>query len=480
MTKTSLVNSEYLSDLEQKIHTLPPDEASYILLEASSIILFAGFPELAYQGFLKLTEGELKLSKASTLVGYLTAIIPALCYFMEIPCPSVFSKPGMSLDELEIHLNKNRQKYEKVAGIDRWFQFPMPSGDWSEEFLYELTHPQVDIKSDERFKVFEFIQDLHRVISQCYVNRKQWQGATKWLKVFEDIVDAWELDNSDCYHREILVFGIRTYLHLGDNKNADRFIQKWWQSLDYLIGEVSLLRCLPPKMMQRLAAGALRNQINISQEQAQEFVDSVNRRKYIPPTTGFIPTVDDWKNLLEKWNQAIFDNLEEEDLEYYERDYPDVFNSKSCLQPGAIEEEIAQLETKLAVKLPLSYRNFLLASNGFTILDEYSQLYGTNEIKWFIEENRDTAEFWDREDEVEDEEYFLYGKHQGATRYKYMKTALQISETEDGYVYLLNPKIIDSRNEWEAWDFGTKHPGAYRYRSFWEMIEARYQQCLNY
>ena len=60
-----------------------------------------------------------------------------------------------------------------------------------------------------------------------------------------------------------------------------------------------------------------------------------------------------------------------------------------------------------------------------------------------------------------------------------MKTALQISFTEDGYVYLLNPKIIDSRNEWEAWDFGTKLPGAYRYRSFWEMMQEVYQRCFD-
>ena len=404
MKKTNITSSEYLSELEQKIHTRPPDEASYFLLEASTLILLASFPEISYQGFLKLTEGELKISKFSLLAYHVKEIIHALCYFMKIPCPSIFSEPEMSWDEVEKKVHKKLKQVEFGYALNPQFNLVVPFGDWSEGFLEDTSH-------------------------------------------------------------------------------LDRFIQSRWRSwaslTDGLNDSLSTMSSLP-NMMQRLAAGALQNQINISQEQAQEFIDSVNRRKYIPPTTGFIPTVDDWKNLLEKWNQAIFDSFEEEDLEYYERDYPDIFNSKSCLQPGATEEEIAQLETKLAVKLPSSYRNFLLASNGFTILDEYSQLYGTDDIKWFIEENRDWAEFWDDEEEVEDEEYFLYGKHQigGCMRCGYMKTALQISETDDGYVYLLNPKIIDSRNEWEAWDFGNKHPGAYRYRSFWEMIEARYQQCL--
>ena len=52
-----LIDFQYLSNLALRIQTLPPDEASPVLLEASTIILFAGFPEIAYQGFLKLTQG---------------------------------------------------------------------------------------------------------------------------------------------------------------------------------------------------------------------------------------------------------------------------------------------------------------------------------------------------------------------------------------------------------------------------------------
>ena len=60
-----------------------------------------------------------------------------------------------------------------------------------------------------------------------------------------------------------------------------------------------------------------------------------------------------------------------------------------------------------------------------------------------------------------------------------MKTALQISSTLDGWVYLLNPQVIDTRNEWEAWDFGTKISGANRYRSLWEMMQSVYQNYFD-
>lgn len=80
MKDTKSLDIQYLSELGHKIQTLPPDEASPVLLEASTILLFAGFPEIAYQGFLELTQGELKVSEASSLVHPIKVIIPALCY----------------------------------------------------------------------------------------------------------------------------------------------------------------------------------------------------------------------------------------------------------------------------------------------------------------------------------------------------------------------------------------------------------------
>ena len=189
MKKTNITSSEYLSELEQKIHTRPPDEASYFLLEASTLILLASFPEISYQGFLKLTEGELKISKFSLLAYHVKEIIHALCYFMKIPCPSIFSEPEMSWDEVEKKVHKKLKQVEFGYALNPQFNLVVPFGDWSEGFLEDTSH-------------------------------------------------------------------------------LDRFIQSRWRSwaslTDGLNDSLSTMSSLP-NMMQRLAAGALQNQINISQ-----------------------------------------------------------------------------------------------------------------------------------------------------------------------------------------------------------------------
>ena len=483
MRFSKTVDKLYLSSLSQQIQGLPSDEASSLLFEGAALVLFAGYPDIAYQLFVKLTHGNLGISEQSSLAHPIKSIIPGLCYELNIPSPVVFSQGDMSLSELEKYINKNLREYEHVSGIDKWFQMKMPLGNWSDDFIYDITHPKADFTETERLNTHGFLQDLHRVINVRCINRRKFVEASKFLKIFDDVVEAWNIDCKSWVEQEIIVFGIQTYLELNDIDNADRYIKKWWESLNNSFSALYLVGYLPD-LMKRISAGVLQDYIQITQIQALEFLNSVNQRKKEPEIIGFIPTVEDWQNFLQKWDKAIFDNFDESHRKSYEGWFPEIVKRKSCLNRGATEEEINILEQKLQAKLPLSYKNFLLASNGFTILSEYCKLYGTDEIKWFVEENQEWAEIWDDKDErdnISDELYFQYGEHQDCihVRGKYMKTALQISFTEDGYVYLLNPKIIDSRNEWEAWDFGTKLPGAYRYRSFWEMIQEVYQRCFD-
>jgi hypothetical protein len=63
-------------------------------------------------------------------------------------------------------------------------------------------------------------------------------------------------------------------------------------------------------------------------------------------------------------------------------------------------------------------------------------------------------------------------------RNEYLKTALAISEEGDAAICLLNPKIVTNEGEWEAWEFANWYPGARRFRSFREMMEARYREFM--
>ena len=372
----------YLFNLSQQIQVLPLDEASALLFEGCTLILLAGYLDIAYKLFVKLISGELGISEESSLAPPLKSIIPGLCNSVGISCPTTFSLRELSLNK-------------------------------------DITYANIKAKTKKKFDILGSLLDLQ--------------------------------------------------------------IRKWWESSNSLISVLYYFGHFP-NAVNRLEVGVLRDYIKITPKQAQEFLESVNQRKSEPKIIGFIPTMKDWQIFLEKWDKTMFDNLNDANKKSYEDYFPEVSKRKNCLNQGATEEEINFLEERLQTKLPLSYKNFLLASNGFTILNEYCKLYGTDEIKWFVEENRESAEIWDDGYDVSDEEYFLYGQHQecGSIRGRYMKTALQISFAEDGYVYLLNPQIIDSRNEWEAWDFGTKISGAYRYRSFWDMMQAIYQRCFDY
>jgi hypothetical protein len=126
--------------------------------------------------------------------------------------------------------------------------------------------------------------------------------------------------------------------------------------------------------------------------------------------------------------------------------------------------------------LPPSFASFLRYSNGYTLFDYPGVIFGTEEIEWFVTHNKEYADIWHGETsgEVDDETYAQYGEHQNPLhmRTEYLYSCLQISDDIDGYVYLLNPKTITPDGDWEAWLFGSKIPGAFRYRSFWDMMRA--------
>ena len=79
---------------------------------------------------------------------------------------------------------------------------------------------------------------------------------------------------------------------------------------------------------------------------------------------------------------------------------------------------------------------------------------------------------------IPDEDYFVYGEHQKEVfRLEYLQTALEISDSIESAVYLLNPQVVTVDGEWEAW-FLASWEGARRYRSFWEMMQDEHRRFL--
>jgi HEAT repeat protein len=184
----------------------------------------------------------------------------------------------------------------------------------------------------------------------------------------------------------------------------------------------------------------------------------------------------EWTTFLRRWSEAILASPKGRDL-------PDAVRESRWLgfSPAA-DSEIDDVEARLGIVLPPSYRAFLKVSNGWrrtTCAIEHVR--GTQDIGWFRKENRDwiaayasAASFGPR-DEISDDEYYAYGQQAAADfRTSHLKETLQVSDIGDSAVYLLNPQVIAKDGEWEAWFLANWLPGVHRYRSFLEMMQAEY------
>lgn len=139
------------------------------------------------------------------------------------------------------------------------------------------------------------------------------------------------------------------------------------------------------------------------------------------------------------------------------------------------ENELGALEARLGAKLPPSYRDFLLTSNGLAV-PNFVSLLPAAQVDWFAKfDEYGAIDAWNHaDDEATDEQYNTYGADQDCIhmRPRHLRAALQISTSIDGDVLLLIPEVRFG-DEWEAWFLGNKNPGAYRYRSFRDLMEQR-------
>ncbi len=191
-------------------------------------------------------------------------------------------------------------------------------------------------------------------------------------------------------------------------------------------------------------------------------------------------SLDAWRNLLVEWSPEILADPELRDLLP-----PEVIASGWVGYPRATEEQIARAEVRLGTRLPPSYREFLMVSNGWRALTRFIyQLWSTDEIEWFRVRNQAWIDAWlsgsGGPKPVPDTEYLVYGAEQSVLtmRAEYLETALEVSDVGSDAIYLLNPRVVTPEGEWEAWFFASWLPGANRYRSFWEMLQAEHDQFM--
>ena len=142
----------------------------------------------------------------------------------------------------------------------------------------------------------------------------------------------------------------------------------------------------------------------------------------------------------------------------------------------ALEDEIRVAEARLGLVLPASYRSHLEATTGLPG-DHGLVLLPVSEIERFARLLPEWLQGW----------MDGYGSVAGQPSLEplpddpmdpasmpaqQLGQTIVISTTDDMRVLLINPSRIDAAGEWEAWDFATWYPGAYRYPSFGHLIAA--------
>ncbi len=213
----------------------------------------------------------------------------------------------------------------------------------------------------------------------------------------------------------------------------------------------------------------------------------------------------DWNVFLRQWSQAILESMDGGDRQLLP---PEVIESGWLGYPGASEADLQRAETRLGVRLPPSYRAFLQVSNGWRQTAKPGdgsnhRLWSCEAIDRFIarhpqwiksfgngqdltplspEDSLDDLDDAWQPVGISDEEYYVYGEDQDPTRLRleYLPTALEISDVGLDSIYLLNPQVVTAEGEWEAWFLADYLSGADRYPSFQAMMEAEYQNFLDW
>ncbi|MDB6053217.1 MAG: hypothetical protein JWN25_740 [Verrucomicrobiales bacterium] len=187
----------------------------------------------------------------------------------------------------------------------------------------------------------------------------------------------------------------------------------------------------------------------------------------------------DWNIFLKDYNREL---LRYEQVR--ETASPEVLNEAWLGFPGASEQEIIQLESRIGMRLPPSYCSFLRVSNGWRFPSVFiSEVIRSTKVTWFKEHYQDWIDAYvvpaAELPRLSDKEYLVYGIRQGTIYFRpeYLQTALQISEPGDSGIVLLNPKITTKEGEWETWFFANWLPGAIRYRSFAEWLISERLYC---
>jgi hypothetical protein len=261
---------------------------------------------------------------------------------------------------------------------------------------------------------------------------------------------------------------------LSDRGRSHSFLRSWLRHGMEEARPIDLGAFLSLRSLSRLAAsGLLKGDLGLSDGDCQrlgaQLIEAADRR--LGAGRDAQPAFSDWNVLLQAISTKAL--AETDQLAIAESISDQQRLARWLGQPGATQEQIADAEARLGARLPPSYRAFLETSNGFgPIATSVFRMRSVDEIEWFRYAEPETLAIWlespdDIGEAVDEESYRQYGNSQGPMRKRYLKTALQVSDYQEGVVLLI-PDVVTSSGEWEAWYFTED---AWRFPSFRDLME---------
>ena len=262
---------------------------------------------------------------------------------------------------------------------------------------------------------------------------------------------------------------------LGDDAKARDILLPWLgRGLDGS-SAIDLGIFLSLRSLSRLAAsGIVKEDIQMPEGDcrrlATQLVAAADRRLQAGRETG--SRFADWRALLNEIGARAIAETEQLAIQEFITD--EQRRTGWLGKPGASARQIADAETRLGTRLPPFYREFLETSNGFgSIETSVWRLRPAEEIAWFRDAEPDSLATWMESDKVlndyvDDETYRRYGSFQAPMRPRYLKTALEISDYQEGVVLLI-PDVMTQAGEWEAWLMVGEM--TWRFPSFRELME---------
>ncbi|TVT48591.1 SMI1/KNR4 family protein [Amycolatopsis rhizosphaerae] len=170
----------------------------------------------------------------------------------------------------------------------------------------------------------------------------------------------------------------------------------------------------------------------------------------------------DWKPWLTRWSEEWISAAEPDELDSA------VLRDRWLGFAPATEDEVAAAEARLGLRLPPSYREFLLTTNGWRDAGCFVyRMRDTSDLGWL----RDHEPYWEDWEGLSPEDNPDLANDNRFTR------GLLLSQDADAGILFLDPGDVDEAGEWAAYSlFSWRAEAPARFASFRELMEDLYAE----